>query len=346
MVLVIGVDTSCDDTSVAVVDVSSHQVLSNVRYTQAVHEIFGGVVPEFASRYHLEILPKLWAKALKEAGMDEKDMDYFAVTASPGLIGSLVVGLNFVKAMAAVYNKKFYIVDHLFAHAWIGTWTKSFTYPALFLVVSGGHTELYYMNKLGDFELLAKTRDDAAGELIDKVGREYGLGYPAGPEVDKIVMNRWQNGLSVKPYPLPKVDYSSFSFSGWKTRAIYNLKKFLSDTTGDVDIDEKRCEELHVLMDSVAEQLLSRVEYWLEKKNVECVVIGGGVAASSYIRKRFEEFGNRRCLKVSFTPRKFCPDNGAMVAAAVEYALTFGSRPWVDFGDYFSDAASHSVFLR
>ena len=218
--IVLGVETSCDETSVSIVR-DGKEVLSNVIYTQIdIHKLYGGVVPEVASRHHLRKITYVFDQSLKEAGLEPKDIDLVAVTAKPGLIGSLLVGINAAKTFALAHDIEFIEVDHIVGHIYANHIESDFDFPMLALVVSGGHTELVYIKDHYDFEVLGETLDDAVGEAYDKVGRVMNLEYPAGAKIDKLAH------IGSPTYPLPLVyvdkDGYDFSFSGMKS-AVLNL---------------------------------------------------------------------------------------------------------------------------
>jgi tRNA threonylcarbamoyl adenosine modification protein TsaD len=220
---VLGIDTSCDDTGVGLV--KDGQVVVNLVLSQTLHEAYGGVVPEFASREHLKALPRLTQEALSRGGIAPKDLSLIAATRGPGLIGALLVGYTFAKGLAWALERPFYAIHHLEGHI-AAAWPEGLEPPFLALVASGGHTHLYEVLDLGNYRLLGATRDDAAGEAFDKVARLLGLGFPGGPEIERLA----KEAEEPVPFPLPLKDQEGydFSFSGLKTRALQLVEKGLS----------------------------------------------------------------------------------------------------------------------
>ena len=283
---VLGIDTSCDDTGVGLVrdgKVVVNLVASQVR----LHEAFGGVVPELASREHLKALPLLVERALAEAGLRPKDLDLVAATRGPGLIGALLVGYTFAKGMAFALDRPFYAVHHLEGHI-AAAWPEGLPPPFLALVASGGHTHLYEVLDLGRYRLLGATRDDAAGEAFDKVARLLGLGFPGGPEVERLA----EEAEEAIPFPVPLRGQEGydFSFSGLKTKA--PLAK---------GFQEAAIAHLAEVVLKAAKDTGHRV-----------LLVAGGVAANRALQERFKEAG----LEVHFPPRGLSQDNGAMIALA------------------------------
>ncbi len=305
MVLIVGIDTSCDDTSVGVVEYKNGKlpkILSNVRYSQnEIHKHFGGVVPEYAARAHLEFIDKVWNEALEKAGITEKDIDYIVVTNEPGLVGSLVVGLTFAKAKALRLEKKFFISNHILSHI-----SASFSVifpPFLSLVISGGHTELFFVDKDFKFEILSYTIDDAAGECIDKVGRFLGYEFPYAVYLDSDALSLLKKGnIKKNPLKLPLIKENKhlFSFSGLKTASINLFEK-----------GEEREKVSFFLMEKIAEKIKLEIDYFKNKKKIDNVVITGGVAASKFLRNYL--IGDN----IYYPQFSLCTDNGAMVALSL-----------------------------
>ena len=287
---VLGIDTSCDDTGVGLVrdgKVVVNLVASQVR----LHEAFGGVVPELASREHLKALPLLVERALAEAGLRPKDLDLVAATRGPGLIGALLVGYTFAKGMAFALDRPFYAVHHLEGHI-AAAWPEGLPPPFLALVASGGHTHLYEVLDLGRYRLLGATRDDAAGEAFDKVARLLGLGFPGGPEVERLA----EEAEEAIPFPVPLRGQEGydFSFSGLKTKGL--PKAALAK-----GFQEAAIAHLAEVVLKAAKDTGHRV-----------LLVAGGVAANRALQERFKEAG----LEVHFPHRGLSQDNGAMIALA------------------------------
>jgi len=312
-VRVLGIETSCDETAASVVDASG--ILSDVVHTQEVHIAFGGVVPEHAARAHVEKLVAVVRAALDRAGVDKPDA--VAATAGPGLIGAVLVGLSYAKALAAGWDVPFVAVNHLEGHllsAMLEDPPPSF--PFLALVVSGGHTTLYLARGLGDYEVLAATVDDAAGEAFDKVARMMGLGYPGGPVIDRMALSGDPSGVKL---PRPRATGLDWSFSGLKTAVRQYLQRTPEPVIADV------CASFQA---AVVDVLLDRVRRASEQTGVKTLALAGGVAANSELRRRAAELD----LSVVLPARKRCTDNGAMIASAGRYRLIAGERDGLDAG--------------
>ncbi len=302
--LVLGIETSCDDTSVAVVK-DGKEVLSNIVSSQIkVHAPYGGVVPELASREHLKNIPVVYKAALEEARVTIDDIDLIGVTVGPGLLGALLVGLSFAKGLSFSANIPFVPLNHIECHiqsAFI-EYGEEIRLPAMAFVVSGGHTHLFYLNDKKEIILLAKTRDDAVGEAFDKFAKMLNLGYPGGPIIDKLA----KKGEPTYKLPIPKMSDGSddMSFSGIKTFLLRTIEK----EGKDLNIENLAAS----FQKTVADILIAKVHRFLGEMPVNSILLTGGVSANSYLRERFKnEFGDR-----FFVPSlKFSTDNAAMVAS-------------------------------
>lgn len=306
--IVLGVETSCDETSVSIVK-DGKEVLSNIIYTQIdIHKLYGGVVPEVASRHHLKKITYVFDQALKEANMEPKDIDLVAVTSHPGLIGSLLVGINAAKTFALAHHIKYVEVDHIIGHIYANYIESDFNFPILALVVSGGHTELVYMKEHYSFEVLGETLDDAVGEAYDKVGRVMDLQYPAGAKVDKLAHEG-------KPtYHLPVYadkDSYNFSFSGLKS-AVLNLVNTAKMKGEEIDTKDLACS----FQNSVTTVLTEKTIKAAKEYKVNQIVVAGGVAANKGLRERLSEAANKENIKLTFPKMVYCTDNAAMIAVA------------------------------
>lgn len=306
--IVLGVETSCDETSVSIVK-DGKEVLSNIIYTQIdIHKLYGGVVPEVASRHHLKKITYVFDQALKEANMEPKDIDLVAVTSHPGLIGSLLVGINAAKTFALAHHIKYVEVDHIVGHIYANYIESDFNFPILALVVSGGHTELVYMKEHYFFEVLGETLDDAVGEAYDKVGRVMDLQYPAGAKVDKLAHEG-------KPtYHLPVYadkDSYNFSFSGLKS-AVLNLVNTAKMKGEEIDTKDLACS----FQNSVTTVLTEKTIKAAKEYKVNQIVVAGGVAANKGLRERLSEAANKENIKLTFPKMVYCTDNAAMIAVA------------------------------
>ncbi|MGE5380134.1 MAG: tRNA (adenosine(37)-N6)-threonylcarbamoyltransferase complex transferase subunit TsaD [Methylocystaceae bacterium] len=307
---ILGIETSCDETSAAVV-ANGRQILSNVINSQIeVHRQFGGVVPEVASRRHIENLGAVVKLALQDAGIAAGDLSAVAVTNRPGLIGALLVGLSYAKAFAYGLGKPLIAVNHLLGHISANQLEHDVVYPLICLVVSGGHTSIILLRSPGDFVTLGETRDDAAGEAFDKVARYLGLGYPGGPAVQKAAADGTP-GI----YTLPRVfcdrDDYDFSFSGLKTAAM-NLCHRTRQRGEEVDINNLAAE----FQEALVEVLVTKTIRAARKQQVGTIALAGGVAANARLRELMTNRAADQGLKVIYPSLILCTDNGAMIAAA------------------------------
>lgn len=308
---VLGLETSCDETAAAVVGPGG--VLADVVFSQEVHALYGGVVPELAARAHIEKLGGVVAAALDRAGLDRPDA--VAATAGPGLVGAVLVGLSYAKALAAAWDVPFVGVNHLEGHLLSGLLADDApAFPFLALVVSGGHTTLYRADALGDYAVLAETVDDAAGEAFDKVARMMGLGYPGGPVVDRLAA---QGDPTAIAFPRPAPKDGGWSFSGLKTA----VRQHLLDPArlGDADV----CASFQA---AVVDCLIDRVVAAADATGIRRVTLGGGVAANRGLRAALAATG----LEVCIPPVALCTDNGAMIAHAGRRHLLAGHADGLD----------------
>jgi N6-L-threonylcarbamoyladenine synthase len=307
-VLTLGIETSCDETSVAVVE-NGRRVLSNVIHSQVdLHKEFGGVVPELAARDHLERLPHLLDLALEAAGAKPADLDQIAVTRGPGLAGCLLVGVGVGEGLATAWSRPLSGVNHLWGHIYAAMLTRPDLEPPLLgLVVSGAHSDLVRMPEHGSFAVIGRTRDDAAGEAFDKAARMLGLGYPGGPALDRLART---GDPRRQPLPRPSLKGLEYSFSGLKTALLYRLRDL-----GDTVTQEIRADLAASFERSVVESLLEKLDAALTESPYPEVVVCGGVAANTLLRKRAAEVvGNR--ARLTMPPLELCTDNAAMIAAA------------------------------
>lgn len=316
--LTLGIETSCDETSVAVVE-GGRRVLANVIHSQAeLHKDFGGVVPELAARDHLERLPQLLDLALAGANARPDDIDLIAVTRGPGLAGCLLVGVGVADGLAAAWSRPLTGVNHLWGHIYAAMLARPDLEPPLLgLVVSGAHSDLVRMPEHGRFEVLGRTRDDAAGEAFDKAARMLGLGYPGGPALDRLART---GDPRRQPLPRPSLPGLEYSFSGLKTALLYRLRD-LGETVSPTD----RADLAASFERSVVESLLEKLDVALDlPANGEVyreVVVCGGVAANTLLRKRAAEVVGKRA-RLTMPPLELCTDNAAMIAAAGHYGVT------------------------
>ncbi len=303
-ILILGIESSCDETSVAIVK-NGREVLSNVINSQIkIHEEYGGVVPEIASRCHTEVINGVMKEALKEAKVSLDDIDAIAVTQGPGLVGALLVGVSYAKGLSYVTKKPLISVNHIEGHI-AGNYIthKDLKPPFLCLIISGGHTHLVRVKDYTEFEILGKTRDDAIGEAFDKVARVVGLGYPGGPKVDNLAKEGKEN---IK-LPEAHFDGYDFSFSGIKT-AVINLNH--------KDPNINKADLCASFEKAVTDMLLENVEKAVDNFNEDKIVIAGGVSRNSYIRNAFDNFAKKKNISVYYPEPILCTDNAAMIAAA------------------------------
>ena len=311
MALTLGIETSCDETSVAVVE-DGRKVLANVIHSQVdLHQDFGGVVPELAARDHLERLPSLLDLALEQASLQPDDIDLLAVTRGPGLVGCLLVGVGVGQGLAAAWAKPLTGVNHLWGHIYAAMLTRPDLEPPLLgLVVSGAHSDLVRMPEHGRFQVIGRTRDDAAGEAFDKAARMLGLGFPGGPALDRLAR---KGDPRRQPLPKPSLPGLEYSFSGLKTALLYRLRDLGQNVT-----DQDRADLAAAFEQSVVESLLEKLNTALDREPAAEVVVAGGVAANSLLRKRAAEVVAGRA-RLTMPPLELCTDNAAMIAAAGSY---------------------------
>ena len=312
---ILGIETSCDETSVAVVQ-DGKAVLSNVIISSLrEHAHYGGVIPEIASRRQLECITAVCQQALAQANVTFDDIDAIAVTSHPGLIGSLLVGISFARSLSYALGKPLIYVDHIEAHAYANflTFKKDPqtiqpppTLPAVALVVSGGHTNLYHMKSFKKFRLLGQTRDDAAGEAFDKVAKILDLGYPGGPVIDQLAKTGRCRYPRFKCASLPNT--FDFSFSGIKTAVLYHQR----DHKDNKDFSVNRI--AYAFQESVISILVKKCLAACQKFKTNTLLIGGGVAANSSLRQHLKESADHNGIHVYFPPMSVCTDNAAMIA--------------------------------
>lgn len=323
MATVLAVETSCDETAVAIV--KNREVCSNVVTSQiALHQQYGGVVPEVASRSHLEQVNRAIAIALQDAHLTPADLDGIAATCAPGLVGALLVGLTSAKTLAMLHRKPFIGVHHLEGHIYASYLSDpNLQPPFLCLLVSGGHTSLIFVKDCGKYETLGQTRDDAAGEAFDKVARLLHLGYPGGPIIDKRAKqgNPTAFALPEGKISLPKGGYHPYdsSFSGLKT-AVLRLVQKLEESGVPLPIDDIAAS----FQDTVARALTKRAIACARDYGLHTLVVGGGVAANSRLRQHLQDAAIAHNLRVIFPPLKYCTDNAAMIACAAADHLNRG----------------------
>ena len=314
---ILAIESSCDETSCAIVK-NGETDISTVILTQIdIHTNFGGVVPEIASRQHLKNITMVIEECLKKANMKIEDVDAIAVTYGPGLIGSLLVGVEAAKTLSLIYNKPLIPVHHIAGHIYANNIKKKMEYPLIALVVSGGHTELVYMKDEYEFEKIGETLDDAVGESYDKVARVINIGYPGGPVIDKMA----KIGTHEYNLPIPLNDDSyNFSFSGLKS-AVINLAHNYEQR--GIEVNKENLAKS--FQDVVVETITKKTIKALKDYNVKRLVIAGGVAANSGIRESLEKECAKEGIDCSYPELRYCTDNATMIGAAAYFAYKKGN---------------------
>ena len=310
--LVLGIESSCDETSVAVVK-NGREVLSNVIDTQIkIHEQFGGVVPEIASRNHIEAISRVTKLALEQANVKLEDIDIIAPTYGPGLVGALLVGVSYGRGLAYALNKPLVGVNHLEGHISANYITHpDLEPPFLCMLTSGGNTQIVYVKDYCDMEVLGRTRDDAIGEAFDKVARIIGLTYPGGPKIDKLA----EQGKATINFPKTHFENLDFSFSGIKTAVINLHHKNPEVNKADLCMSFEK---------AVTEVLTENIEKAIKQTGIKKVVLAGGVSANTHIREEFEKLGQKLNVQIYKPDLKLCTDNAAMIGSAGYYRYLHG----------------------
>ena len=327
-IYVLGIESSCDETSFSIVKNGTVEIATVISSQIDIHKDYGGVVPEIASRAHVKNVSFVLEECLNKAHMTMDDIDLIAIANGPGLIGSLLVGLESAKTLAWIYHKPIIPVHHIAGHIYANNLVKRLEFPLISLVISGGHTELVYMEKDYSFIKLGGTLDDAVGECFDKVGKVIGIDYPAGPKVDLLA----HEGEHTYNLPIPLNDESyNFSFSGLKS-AIVNLVHN-EEQRGNIIDKRNLCTSFQ---DVVCEILTKKTLMAMQNKGVKNLILAGGVSANKGIRERFKNLCEARGFNYTFPEIKYCTDNAAMIAAAGYYAYLDGRK-----ADYTLNAISN-----
>jgi len=337
-VLVLGIETSCDDTAAAVLR-DDRDVLANVVASQLTHREYGGVVPEIASRQHLKHVVPVVQAALDRAGVRGSDLDGIAATAGPGLLGSLLIGLSLGKSLAFGLGKPFIGVHHIEGHIMANWLVEDMHFPNVVLVISGGHTQLVHMPRLGVFEEMGATRDDASGEAFDKIGKMIGIPYPAGPQFERLA---GRGDVHAVPLPRARLEPGSldFSFSGLKTAARLVLERdglvpntnvprigmATSDRTPEelAQMPQRAYDVLASAQEAIVDVLSSKLDAAVGRAGVRHAYLAGGVAANGPLRARCSELLDRRSAILHVPPPRLCTDNAAMIACAGAFHLRAG----------------------
>jgi N6-L-threonylcarbamoyladenine synthase len=316
---ILGIETSCDETAVAIIK-NGREIISNVVASQIdSHKRFGGVVPEIASRHHVEQITLVLEEAFNESGLNWNDIDAIAVTEGPGLVGALLIGVNAAKALAYAKNKPLVGVHHIAGHIYANRLEEEFQFPLLALIVSGGHTELVLMREHGHYEVIGETRDDAAGEAYDKVARMLHLPYPGGPHIDRLAA---RGEVSIDfPRAWLEEDSFDFSFSGLKSAVINKIHnaKQKGESLKEEDIAAS-------FQASVIDVLATKTVKAAKQYQVKQVIVAGGVAANKGLREELEAKFTETDIPLLIPPLKLCTDNAAMIAAAGTINYQQGKR--------------------
>lgn len=311
--IILGIESSCDDTSAAVLE--DGVLLSNVIASQAVHEAYGGVVPELASRAHQQNIVPVVSEAIKRAGIKPEDLAAIAFTRGPGLMGSLLVGLSFAKGLASALHIPMIEVNHLQGHVMAhfvqepGPSKEVPSYPFLCLLVSGGNSQIIKVKSYKDMEVIGQTIDDAAGEAFDKCAKVMGLGYPGGPVIDRLAKEGDANRFK---FAKPNIDGLNYSFSGLKTSFLYTLRDAIKENPNFVE--ENKADLCASLQKTIVEILMNKLKKAVKETGIREVAVAGGVSANSGVRQAFLDASEKWGWKVFLPPFKFTTDNAAMIA--------------------------------
>ena len=309
--LIFATETSCDETSVCLME--DNKIIEHIIFSQEIHKKFGGVVPELASRSHLEKLQEITKEILNNPKIDPKKIDVFASTCGPGLIGSLLIGSTFTKSLAISYKKPFLAINHLEGHVLSTSYNNKIKYPHLVLLLTGGHTQIYLMENDKESTLLGESVDDALGEAFDKTAKLIGLNYPGGPEIEKLSKEGDENAFDL-PKPLINERNFNFSFSGIKTHINLLTKKN--------KIDKKFVEDMSAsFQKNIAEILIEKLERGIKRlssknKNIRSISVVGGVSNNKYIRSKIEDFFIEKNIEIYYPIKEMMGDNAAMIAWA------------------------------
>ena len=327
---ILGIESSCDETSVSIVKNGSIDIATVISSQIDIHKSYGGVVPEIASREHVKNITFVLEECLNKANMKIEDVDAIAITYGPGLIGSLLVGLEAAKTLAFIYNKPLIPVHHIAGHIYANSLEKEMKFPLLALVVSGGHTELVLMEDHFKFKKLGGTLDDAVGECYDKVARVLNLEYPGGPKVDKLA----HLGTPTYDLPVPLQDDSyNFSFSGLKS-AVINLNHKYNQKNEKLNYENLAASFQKVAVSSI----INKTRKAINDYNIKNLIVAGGVAANQGLREEITKLSKELNVDLTIPSMKYCTDNGTMIAAAGYYAYKMGRRADLYLNSKSSDA--------
>src|SRR5574344_145125 len=334
-VYILGIESSCDETSMSIVKNGNYVIADTVLTQMDTHALYGGVVPEIASRMHSENITMVLEKTLKKAHLGIEDVDAIAVTYAPGLLGSLIVGVEFAKTLSLVYNKPLIATHHIAGHIYANMLVKKMEFPLLALVVSGGHTELVLMEGDYQFKVLGTTLDDAIGESYDKVARVLDLPYPGGPNVEKYALQ----GNPTYELPIPMNNQEmNFSFSGLKS-AVINLAHNEKQRGNEIRKYDLAASFQTVAIDEIIRK--TKIAIDIHKNDIKEVIVAGGVSANGYLRGKMEELCKKENVELSIPPLKYCTDNATMIACAA-----YPQYKNKDFADLDLDAKSQEYFFK
>ncbi len=332
-IYILGVESSCDETSISIVKNGNEEIATTVLTQMDTHANYGGVVPEIASRMHTENITLVLEDLLKKANMSVNEVDAIAVTYAPGLMGSLLVGLEFAKTLALVYDKPLIKTHHIAGHIYANNLVKPIQFPSLALVVSGGHTELVIMKGDYDFEVIGTTLDDAVGECFDKVARVIGLKYPGGPNIEKYA----KEGHPTYKLPIPMDNNElNFSYSGLKSSVI-NLVHNEQQRGNKINAYDLACSFQTIAIN----ELIRKTKLALEKTGIKRLIVAGGVSANSYLRDELTKLCNDLNVDLSIPPLKYCTDNATMIACAA-----YPQYLQKEFCDFNVNAKSQEYFFK
>jgi N6-L-threonylcarbamoyladenine synthase len=324
--LILAIETSCDETAAAVLK-DGREILSNVVYSQiALHHPYGGVVPELASRRHLDKIAPVVEEAVARSGIPLSEIEGIAVTRGPGLVGALLVGLSFAKSLSVITRAPLIGVNHIEGHICSIFLEREVPFPFLSLTVSGGHTSQFLVKGIGSYQILGQTRDDAAGEAFDKVAKLLNLGYPGGGIIESLA----QKGAAKIRFPraMPTADSLDFSFSGIKTAVVNYVKGFSGDLSGKESI---AVEDIAAsFQEAVVDMLIKKVVQARQQYGVERLVLAGGVVSNGYLRRRFQEMAQEERMELFIPSTYLCTDNAVMIAWVGNYYLGKGRRDGLD----------------
>lgn len=332
-VYILGIESSCDETSISIVKNGCEEIATTVLTQMDTHALYGGVVPEIASRMHTENITMVLEDLLNKANMEVSDVDAIAVTYAPGLLGSLLVGVEFAKTLSLVYDKPLIATHHIAGHIYANQLVKKMEFPLLALVVSGGHTELVLMEDDYKFKVLGTTKDDAIGECFDKVARVLGLPYPGGPNVEKCAAEGQHTYELPKPMDNDELD---FSFSGLKS-AVINLHHNELQRGNEIRKNDLACSFQEVAFD----QVIRKTALAIKKYDIKRVIVAGGVSASANLREEMTRLCDSLNVDLTIPPMKYCTDNATMIACAAYPQFIRG-----DFADYSLRAKSQEYFFK